>query len=229
MVGRRMPRFMPPLGLLRKLLPAAQFSKADLRAARDKIAARVATASNRFQAYLGPVLGLGGCRGSDPARLFSRAVIRVGREVKRDRVLTRDELAASLARHLRTRQHFPGAKLRPPGPLPGRYRPARRRGSNMRHGDLLGGIWKQSDNKASREHRLRLPQLALDQIGERRRAEGVGFSRRGRHQDRRRLEVQDDGSTISSGVSNWRLHDLRRTCATSCRNWASAATWCRAS
>ena len=40
-------------------LPAVQFSKADLRAARDVIAARAPTAANRFQAYLGPGARLG--------------------------------------------------------------------------------------------------------------------------------------------------------------------------
>ena len=74
-------------------LPAVQFSKADLRAARDAIAARAPTAANRFQAYLGPVLGWADSEDLIPHD-FSRAVIRVGREVKRDRVLTRDEIAA---------------------------------------------------------------------------------------------------------------------------------------
>ena len=147
-------------------LPATQFSKADLRAARDVIAARAPTAANRFQAYLGPVLGWADSEDLIPHD-FSRAVIRVGREVKRDRVLT-----ARRDRRRLVRRHELGDSL--PAQNFGRmvrfligHRPAPRRGANMRHGDLLGGVWRLAaeHNKAGREHRLKLPPLALDQIG----------------------------------------------------------------
>ena len=124
-------------------LPAAQFSKADLRAARDKIAARVATASNRFQAYLGPVLGWADAEDLIPHD-FSRAVIRVGREVKRDRVLTRDELAAVWRATYELGNTVPaqnfGRMVRFLAVTGQRVGEA----AKMRHGDLLGGIWKQS-------------------------------------------------------------------------------------
>ena len=85
---------------------------------------------------------------------------------------------------------------------------------NMRHGDLLGGIWRLAaeDTKAGREHRLKLPPLALDQVG-------IG--------EAKQLVFPGEAETIigalsklkarldaASGVTGWRLHDLRRTCAT---------------
>ena len=194
-------------------LPAVQFSKADLRAARDVIAARAPTAANRFQAYLGPVL-----RWADSEDLiphdFSRAVIRVGREVKRDRVLSREEIAAVWrASHelgdSRPAQNF-GRLVRFLIVTGQRLGEAQ----NMRHGDLLGGIWRLAaeDTKAGREHRLKLPPLALEQVG-------IG--------EAKQLVFPGEAETIigalsklkarldaASGVTGWRLHDLRRTCAT---------------
>ncbi len=74
-------------------LPAASFSKHDLRVARDVIAARAPTAANRTQAYLSPILRWAEAEDLIPYD-FSRAVIRVGREVKRDRILSHHEIKA---------------------------------------------------------------------------------------------------------------------------------------
>ena len=150
-------------------LPAVQFSKADLRAARDAIAARAPTAANRFQAYLRPVLGWADSEDLIPHD-FSRAVIRVGREVKRDRVLSRDEIAAVWCATSTLGDSLPAQNfgrmvrfLMITGQRLGEAQ-------NMRYGDLLGGVWRLAaeDTKAGREHRLKLPQLALDQVGSRR-------------------------------------------------------------
>ncbi len=147
-------------------LPAVQFSKADLRAARDVIAARAPTAANRFQAYLRPVLGWADSEDLIPHD-FSRAVIRVGREVKRDRVLSHDEIAAVWCATSTLGDSLPAQNfgrmvrfLMITGQRLGEAQ-------NMRYGDLLGGVWRLAaeDTKAGREHRLKLPQLALDQVG----------------------------------------------------------------
>ena len=62
--------------------------------------------------------------------------------------------------------------------------------ATMRHGDVLGGIWRQNDNKASREHRLKLPALALDQIGTGMAAE-LCFPGEGGGEDRGHQQIED--------------------------------------
>jgi integrase len=80
----------------------------------------------------------------------------------------------------------------------------------LRHGDLPNGVWMQGDNKSSRPTQLPLPPLALNLIGQGGARDLVfpgeggvlaGFSKFKR--------VLDE----ASGVSGWRLHDLRRTFA----------------
>ena len=84
----------------------------------------------------------------------------------------------------------------------------------LRYGDIIDiNLWKQDRNKADRPHRLRLPPLAIDLVGT---GEANGFVFEG-----------DPGKAISgfskfkraldkaSGISGWRLHDLRRSAASS--------------
>ena len=33
--------------------------------------------------------------------------------------------------------------------------------ASLRHGDILGGVWRQTDNKSGRPHTIPLPDLAL--------------------------------------------------------------------
>ena len=82
----------------------------------------------------------------------------------------------------------------------------------LRHGDILNGTWKQTDNKASRPHSLKLRQLALDLVGKGQAQDlvfgGTGGRRlRGFSNFKRALDRE-------ATVSGWRLHDLRRTAAT---------------
>ena len=116
----------------------------------------------------------------------------------------------------------------------------------MRHGDLLGGIWKQADNKAGREHRLKLPQLALDQIGKGTDPKALVFpgevgtkigadqqaESRARRGERRRAT---GGSTISGEPAASLMQEIRRSGnrhprrAQPSRSQASAKSICAAS
>ena len=85
---------------------------------------------------------------------------------------------------------------------------------NMRHGDLLGGIWRLAaeDTKAGREHRLKLPPLALDQVGT---GEAKQLVFPGKAADHHRRAVEAEGAARRGEQRHWlAAHDLRRTCAT---------------
>ena len=192
-------------------LPAAEFSKADLRAARDAIARRDAlTQANRLLGYLGPVMRWGAQEDLIAHNFVSD--IRKSPERKRDRVLTDKEIAAiwNACEALGD-----GASARAFGRLV-RFLLAtaqrRNEAASLKHGDILDGTWRQADNKASRPHSLKLPQLALDLVGKGQAQDLVfggaaGARLRGFSNLKRALDRE-------SKVSGWRLHDLRRTAAT---------------
>ena len=145
-------------------LPAAEFSKADLRAARDRIVERGALiAANRLLGYLGPVLRWAAQEDLIPTNFVPD--LRRAPERKRDRVLSRAELAAIW--------HACDVSAGPVSQAFGRMVrfllvTAQRRdeAASLRHGDIIGGIWKQADNKSGRPHALALPSLALDLVGQ---------------------------------------------------------------
>src|SRR5262249_59116481 len=87
----------------------------------------------------------------------------------------------------------------------------RSEGASLKHGDVLGGRWKQTTNKAERPHSLILPPLALQQVG-RGDANALVFTGvRGEISGFSKLKRQLDEV---AGVTDWRLHDLRRSAAT---------------
>jgi integrase len=193
-------------------LAAASFSKADLRAARDRIGERGAlTQSNRFLAFVSPIL-----KWADSEDLiehdFSRAVLRLGCETKRERVLSPDEL---------TRVWRAAGAMTGIGASYGRLLKflvltgcRKMEGARLKHGDVLDGIWRQgADNKSSRPHRLRLPAAALALIGQGE-ARDLVFAGRGGG-------VLNGFASFkaaldkASAVVKWRMHDLRRTMASS--------------
>ena len=191
-------------------LPAAQFSKADLRAARDAIAERgTQIAANRLLSYLGPVFKWAAQEDLIPTN-FVRDLRRAP-ERKRDRVLSAKEIAAIW----RGCDRMGGeASATAYGRLV-RFLlvTAQRRseGASLKHGDILGGRWKQTTNKAERPHSLMLPPLAMQQVGRGDpnalvfagvRGEISGFSKLKRQLDK------------VAGVTGWRVHDLRRSAAT---------------
>jgi integrase len=192
-------------------LPAAQFSKADLRNARNALveAGTIATA-NRMLATIGPALRWASEEDLVPVNFTS--AIRRTPGTKRERVLAKPEIKAiwQACGTLDTTEVAKSyAKL-----VRFLLLTAQRRdeAASLRHGHILDGTWKQTANKASRPHSLPLPLLALSLVG-RGEARDLVFAGRGGGKIgafstmKRMLDK-------ASGVPDWRLHDLRRTAAT---------------
>jgi integrase len=189
-------------------LPAAEFAKGDLRAARDAIVERGALMqANRLLGYLGPVLRWAAQEDLIPTNFVPD--LRKAPERKRDRVLSRAELAAIW-------HACDGG----PGPVSQAFSrmvrfllvTAQRRdeAASLRHGDIVRGVWKQADNKSNRPHTLPLPPLALNLIGPGGPQALVFAGGNGKIGGFSKLKRALDKS---SGVSGWRLHDLRRSAA----------------
>ena len=189
-------------------LPVAGFSKADLRAARDAIVQRGALiAANRLLGYLGPVLRWAAQEDLVPTNCVPD--LRRAPERKRDRVLSRAELAAIW--------HACEVSAGPVSQAFGRMVrfllvTAQRRdeAASLRHGDIIGGIWKQTENKSGRPHALALPSLALDIVGQSEPKALVFGGGNGKISGFSKLKR---GLDKASGVEGWRLHDLRRSAA----------------
>ena len=198
------------LNLARYLsLPADQFSKADLRAARDVMVERDAMfAANRLLQRLGPVLKWAAQEDLIPANFTPD--IRKAPELKRTRKLTDaeirkiwaacDDLASSaVARNFGRMVKF-------------LLLTAQRKDEvgSLRFGQILDGVWRQSDNKSSRPHSLRLPPLALKLVGQGAARAYVFAGTVGKISGFSKLKAALDAA---SDVTDWRLHDLRRTAA----------------
>jgi len=192
-------------------MPAAQFSKADLRTARDAIADRgLPIASNRLLGYLGPVFKWAAQEDLIPTN-FVRDLRRAP-ERKRSRVLTDKEIAA-IWHACDHRGERPAANAY------GRMVrfllcTAQRRdeAASLKHGEILDGTWKQADNKAGRPHSLKLPRQALDLVGKGQAQDFVfGGAGGGKLAGFSKLKLALDRE---AKVSGWTLHDLRRTAAT---------------
>jgi integrase len=190
-------------------LPAAQFSKSDLRMARDAVAERGALMqANRLLAYLGPVMRWAAEEDLIPVNFVPD--IRRSPEQKRSRKLTHKEIAA-IWRACDQLNGNPAARsfARLVKFL---LVTAQRRdeGASLRHRDIAEGVWQQQDNKAGRPHKLGLPKLALTLVGNGEPEDLVFAGRSGKLSGFSKLKTTLDEL---SGVSDWRLHDLRRTAA----------------
>ena len=191
-------------------LPAAQFTKADLRAARNLIADRGATVqANRLLGYAGPVLRWAAEEDLIPFN-FTPA-IRRSVEEKRKRKLSHQEIAAiwlSCEEFERSSAALSFGRL-----VQFLLATAQRRdeAASLRHRDIVKGVWRQDENKANRPHELRLPALALKLVGEGE-PDDLVFAGRGggKISGWSKLKLALDKA---SGVAGWRLHDLRRTAA----------------
>jgi integrase len=190
-------------------LPAAAFTKADLRAARDAVAERGALMqANRLLAYFGPVARWAAEEDLIPVN-FTPA-IRRSPEQKRSRKLSHKEIAA-IWRACDQLNGNPAAHsfarlvkfLLATGQR-------RDEGASLRYRDIAEGVWQQQDNKASRPHKLGLPKLALTLVGNGEPDDLVFAGRSGKLSGFSKLKDQLDEA---SGVTGWRLHDLRRTAA----------------
>ena len=82
--------------------------------------------------------------------------------------------------------------------------------ASLRHGHILDGVWRQTDNKCSRPHSLKLPPLALSLVGQGGARDFVFAGSVGKISGFSKLKIALDEA---SGVTDWRLHDLRRTAA----------------
>jgi integrase len=194
--------------------PLSQFSKADLRAARDAIFERAPIQANRFMAYFGPVMRW--AAQEDHIDHNFHGDLRKGKERKRQRVLTDAEIKAiwHASFNLDTgpraeRQHAARAY----GRLVRFLLLSLQRldeGASLRHGDVLDGQWRFM-TKGDQPHRLRLPTLALDQIGT---GEARVFCFHGKVGKITGLSKLKASLDEASGVSDWRHHDLRRSGAT---------------
>ena len=170
-------------------LPADQFSKADLRAARDAMTeADAMIAANRLLQRLGPVLKWAAQEDLIPTNFVPD--IRKAPEIKRTRKLTDAEIKAiwkACGDDLGTREaakNF-GRMVR------FLLLTAQRRdeAASLRHGHILDGVWRQTDNKSSRPHNIKLPPLALSLVGRGRSARLR--IRRQRRQNFRVLQIED--------------------------------------
>jgi integrase len=190
-------------------LPATQFSKADLRAARDAmVEADAVFAGNRMLAYLGPAMRWAAQEDLIPTNFVPD--IRKAPERKRTRKLTDAEMTA-IWRACDDLDRSGSAKSF------GRMvrfllLTAQRRdeAASLRHGDIIDGRWKQEQNKTSRPHSLRLPQPALALVGQGNARNYVFAGGVGKISGFSKLKIALDKA---SGISDWRLHDLRRTAA----------------
>jgi integrase len=192
-------------------LPASQFSKADLRAARNAVADRGATVqANRLLGYAGPVLRWAAEEDLIPVNFTS--AIRRSPEQKRQRKLSHPEIAAiwraceTLDERSQAAQSFGRLVKFLLATGQGRDEAA-----SLRHGDVVDGVWRQQRNKSDRLHELRLPKLALALVGEGGPDELVFAGRGGgKISGWSKLKLALDQASNTRG---WRIHDLRRSAA----------------
>ncbi len=193
-------------------LPADQFGKADLRNVRDAmVEAGIVIEANRLLGALSPMMRWAAEEDLVPANFV--AAIRRSPANKRDRVLTKPEIKAiwQACDHLGPRalaQSY-GRMIR------FLVLTAQRRdeAASLKHGHILDGVWRQTENKSDRPHSLTLPPLALTLVGQGNARDFVfGAPGGGKFDAFSMLKRKLDDV---SGVTGWRLHDLRRTAATS--------------
>ena len=147
-------------------LPADQFSKADLRAARDAMVERDAMlAGNRLLQRLGPVLKWAAQEDLIPANF-----------VPDIRKAPEQSEPASSPMPRSGRSGPPAATISAAAPWQRTSAAwckfllltAQRKDEvgSLRYGHILDGVWRQADNKSSRPHICRLPPLALKLVGQ---------------------------------------------------------------
>jgi integrase len=190
-------------------LPAAEFSKNDLRTARDAVAeGRGIIAANRLIAYLGPVLRW--AAEEDLIAVNFASAVRRAPEAERTRKLTDAEIIAiwracgKLGSREAAKNYGRLVKFL--------LITAQRRdeAATLRHGHILNRVWRQSENKSNRPHAIPLSALAFDLVGQGEARELVFAGRSGKISGYSKLKQALDEA---SGVSGWVLHDLRRTAA----------------
>ena len=196
-------------------MPVQAFTKADLRACRDKIIERGAMSMARnFIAYLSPIF-----KWAVEEEYVEFNVARDLRKppvTKRERTLTHAELKAIWRASFEvgpSRHAANFGRLIRFAMLTGQRR---EECAQLRYGDVIdGNLWHQRKNKTNRPHRLRLPPLAMAQVHTGSDSSmTTDFCFEG-----------DPGKAISgwskfkaaldakAKIELWRIHDLRRTMA----------------
>ncbi|WEJ11584.1 tyrosine-type recombinase/integrase [Sinorhizobium sp. K101] len=195
-------------------LPARQFSKADLRKARDTVAKDAPQMSDRFMSYFGTCWKWAAQEDHIETN-FVPDTLKVGPGlVKRERVLSAEELKAIWEACDGPFESTNGAAYGKMVRFLMVMAQRKMEAGKLKHGDILGGRWKQGEkaNKSGREHWLQLPPLALDLIGEGKANELVFAGEQGGVIGNfSQLKAELDKL---SGVTGWRHHDLRRTAST---------------
>jgi hypothetical protein len=134
-------------------LPASQFSKADLRKARDKIAKRAIFQSAAFQRYLGPILRWGSAEDLIQHN-FSGDVLKLAAPVKRDRILDASEIGAIWKGALKMEQAEGASQATKSFARLVRFLlltgQRKDEGASLKFGDMIDGRWKMVANKSSR-------------------------------------------------------------------------------
>lgn len=216
-------------------LPAKQFSKADLRKARDKMAKGVRKRkgkvgapqlADRFLSYLSPILTWAAKEDFIEMNLVAVTHKTGPGLVRRKRVLSPDEMRAiwdACPKMESAEGKAYGRLVRYLMVVPCRISEA----AAIKHGTIIDGRWRQTEeeNKSAREHLLRLPQLALDQLGTGTAGEWAFPGRRpngkagGKLSGFSRFKTELDGLC---GVSEWVHHDLRRSITTTLQDMVDA-------
>ena len=200
-------------------LPARSLTKADLRQARDTITqdGRFPIIGNRFLSYTASALQW--AAEEDWIETNFARDVRKAPESRRQRYLTYAEIRDLwraldlMEKHDRDTDRAYARMVRFLAYTGMRLDEAQK----LRHGEMLGGILtlKPERTKANREHRLRLPQAALDLVGTGTAREFVFAGNGGKPvAGLSWLKRKLDGYL---GIEAWTLHDLRRTCATGMR------------
>ena len=191
-------------------LPATEFRKADLRAARDAlIEAGTPVQANRLLAAVSVVMSW--AAQEDLVEVNLAPAIRRSAETKRSRVLTKPEIKAvwkacdSLGTGSAVAANY--ARLVKFLLLTGQRRTE---AASLKYGDILDGTWRQVENKAMRPHSLPLPPLTLSLVGKGEARDYVFAGRLGQIQGFSKWKTALDEL---SGVEGWVVHDLRRSCA----------------
>jgi integrase len=196
--------FRPWLGL-----PAGEFTKSDLRSVRDRmVEAGTVIEANRLLAVTGALMKWAAQEDLIPVNFVS--AIRKSPEQKRERVLSKAEIKAiwhaceALGSSEVMRNYGRLARFL--------LLTAQRRSevAALRYGHIIDHTWRQTENKASRPHSLPLPALALTLVG---RGEARDLVFRGRDGKINCFSLLKRRLDKVSGVTGWRLHDLRRSAA----------------
>lgn len=188
-------------------LPAKTFTKADLRAVRDTVGENSPSAANRFLGALGPVMTWAALEDLIPTN-FVRDIRKYAEKV-RERVLTHVEIKALWI----ACDELEGPSAAVFGRmvrfliLTGQRRDE---AASLKHGDILDGTWRQSTNKAMRPSAIPLPTAALALVGQGAARDIVFAGRTGRMSGWSKMKTELDKI---AKIEPWRLHDLRRTCA----------------